>query len=109
MAEIVDVNVDGKIIHVEVEPVRRCGTEKISAKDKVTENVANMFEQAKSAITTVATSMVSTVKAMDKDVTPDEFNLGFAIKFTAEGKVVVAKASAEATLQVGLVYKSDKE
>jgi len=108
MDQIIDVDVDGKIIHIEVEPVRRSGSERTSVKGKVTKNVANMFEEAKSTITTVAANMVNTVNSMDKDITPDEFNLGFAIKFTAEGQAVVAKASVAATLQVSLTYKPGK-
>jgi hypothetical protein len=42
-------------------------------------------------------------------VTPDEFTLEFAIKFTAEGNALVAKASAEANLKITMKYVHVKQ
>jgi hypothetical protein len=109
MTEIIDVDVNGKTIFFEVDSTEEYGTERTSSKKKLTGEVANMFEQAKSTIMTIAESMVSTVRAIDKTITPDEFNLEFAIRFTAEGHVVIAKASAESSLKVGLKYINNKE
>ena len=50
-----------------------------------------------------------TVAELDERSAPDEYELEFAIKFTGEGNVFVAKVGAEANLKVTLRYARPKQ
>lgn len=106
MSEIIEAKVNGKTIYIETEFVP--GSEEVSAAKKTMGEVENAMTQARETIISVAESLFSSVKAIDQALTPDEFLLEFAIKFTAEGQVVVAKASAEAGIKVALTYRHNK-
>lgn len=106
MSKIIPFNVDGVEIFVEVE--QRYGSEETTSIDEIISNTRNAFEQVKDTITAIATSMIGTVRKMDKAIAPDEFNLEFSIKFNAEGNAVLAKIGTEANLQVSMSYKHDR-
>jgi len=71
---------------------------------KSLDEARDAFERARTTVTSVAKSMVEAVRELDRKVTPDEFTLEFAIKFTAEGNALVAKAAAEANLKITMKY-----
>jgi len=99
------MRVGGMDLLVETMPVT--GTEQTSGKlDKAQEAVADAFERAQSAIVAVAESTVRTIGQLgQRSVHPDEMQVTFGLKFSAQGNVVVAGASAEATLEVALTYR----
>jgi hypothetical protein len=103
MSQVVPLKVHGQEIFVEVE--QRYGSEETTSLGEVISQTRNAFEQARDTVTTIAANMIGAVREMDKALAPDEFNLEFAIKFTAEGNAVLAKAGAETNLQVTMVYK----
>lgn len=106
MSEIIEAKVNGKIIYIETELMP--GSEEVSAGRKALGEVENAMLQARDTIVGVAESLFSSVKAIDQALTPDEFLLEFAIKFTAEGQVVVAKSGAEAGIKVAMTYRHEK-
>jgi hypothetical protein len=103
MSQVVPLTVDGREILVEVE--QRYGSEETTSFGEVLENTRDAFEQARDMITAVAANMIGAIRAMDKALAPDEFNLEFAVKFNAEGNAVLAKAGAEANIQITMAYK----
>jgi hypothetical protein len=90
-----------------VETVPVAGTEPTSGKlDKAQEAVADAFDRAQSAIVAVAESTVRTIGQLgSRSVHPDEMQVTFGLKFSAQGNVIVAGASGEATLEVALTYR----
>ena len=99
------MRVGGMDLLVETMPV--AGTEQTSGKlDRAQEAVADAFERAQSAIVAVAESTVRTIGQLSKrSVHPDEMQVTFGLKFSAQGNVIVAGAAGEATLEVALTYR----
>jgi hypothetical protein len=90
---------------VETMPVT--GTEPTSGRlDKAQEAVADAFERAQAAIVAVAESTVATIGRLgERAARPDEMQVTFGLKFSAQGNVIVAGAAGEATLEVALTYR----
>jgi len=98
------MQVGGVELLVETTPV--AGTEQTSALDKAQAAVAEGFDRAQSAIVAVAESTVNTIGQLAKrSVRPDEVEVTFGLKFSAQGNVIVAGAAGEATLEVTLTYR----
>ena len=98
------MQVGGVELLVETTPV--AGTEQTSALDKAQAAVAEGFDRAQSAIVAVAESTVNTIGQLAKrSVRPDEVEVKFGLKFSAQGNVIVAGAAGEATLEVTLNYR----
>jgi Trypsin-co-occurring domain 1 len=89
-----------------VETTQVAGTEQTSALDKAQAAVAEGFDRAQAAIVAVAESTVHTIGQLAKSsVRPDEVEVTFGLKFSAQGNVIVAGAAGEATLEVTLTYR----
>ena len=103
------MRVGGMDLLVETAPV--AGTEQTSGKlDKAREAVSEAFERAQSAIVAVAESTVATIGQLgERSVHPDEMQVRFGLKFSAQGNVIVAGAAGEATLEVALTYRHAPE
>src|ERR1700677_1650773 len=101
------MRVGGAELLVETSPV--AGTEQTSVKlDKAQEAVTDAFHRAQSAIVAVAESTVSTIGSLaQRSVHPDEMEVRFGLKFSAQGNVIVAGAAGEATLEVTLTYRGN--
>jgi len=100
----VPMQVGGVELLVETTPV--VGTEQTSALDKAQAAVAEGFDRAQAAIVAVAESTVSTIGQLAKQsVRPDEVEVTFGLRFSAQGNVIVAGAAGEATLEVTLTYR----
>src|SRR5262245_31670769 len=100
----VPMQVGGVELLVETSPV--AGTEQTSTLDKAQTAVAEGFDRAQSAIVAVAESTVNTIGQLAKrSVRPDEVQVAFGLKFSAQGNVIVAGAAGEATLEVTLTYQ----
>ncbi len=94
-------------VQVLAETVPVAGSELTSGKaDKAAEHVLGAFERAQAAIVEVASSTVATVRdAAKRGARPDRMEVEFGVKFTVSGDVVIAGASAEASLLVRLTYE----
>jgi hypothetical protein len=93
-------------IELLVETTSVAGTEKTSALEKAQAAVTEGFDRAQSAIVAVAESTATTIGQLAKrSVRPDEVEVTFGLKFSAQGNVIVAGAAGEATLEVTLTYR----
>lgn len=98
------MRVGGVELLVETAPV--AGSEQTSALDRAQAAVAEGFDRAQAAIVAVADSAVSTIGQLaERSVRPDEVEVRFGLKFSAQGNVIVAGAAGEATLEVALTYR----
>jgi Trypsin-co-occurring domain 1 len=101
---VVAMNVGGTELRVETAPV--AGSEQTSALGRAQDAVAEAFGGAQAAIVAVAESTVSTIGQLGRRaVRPDEVEVKFGLKFSAQGNVIVAGAAGEATLEVKLTYR----
>jgi hypothetical protein len=93
-------------IEVLVETVPVPGSERTAGRlDEAGRRVVEAFDRAQEAIVEIATQLAGTVAAMgQRAVRPDHVEVQFGLSFTAQGGVVVAGASAEASLQVTVSY-----
>ncbi|GAB1340590.1 hypothetical protein ACE1SV_71800 [Streptomyces sp. E-15] len=95
-------------IELLVETVPVAGTQATSAASRVTDAVGqarDAFARAQSAIVEVATSTMQVIEeAGRRAARPDAMEVEFGLKFSANGNVIMAGASGEATLAVRLTY-----
>jgi hypothetical protein len=95
--------VEGVTLLVEVAAVG--GSENTSKLDSARDAVTGAFDRAQTAIVAIATSTVSTIGQLGQQaLSPESVEVKFGLKFAAEGSVIVAGASGEATLEVTLKY-----
>jgi Trypsin-co-occurring domain 1 len=106
-AQVVSVQIGGIEVLVETTPV--AGSEPTSAKlDRAHEAVAGAFDRVQTTIMAVAESTVGTISHLAKrSAHPDEMEVKFGLKFTAQGNVIMAGAAGEASLEVTMVYRRD--
>jgi hypothetical protein len=104
---VLPMRVGGMELLVEVSPV--AGTEPTSTRlDRAGEAVTEAFDRAQAAIAAVAASTVATIGQLGQHaVCPETVQVKFGLKFSAQGNVIVAGASGEATLEVSLTYRTD--
>lgn len=102
---LVPMRVEGVTLLVEASVTG--GSEKTSSRlDRAQDAVTDAFDRAQGAIVAVATSTVGTIGQLGRrSVRPDGVEVKFGLKFAAEGSVIVAGASGEATLEVTLSYR----
>ena len=102
---VIPLQVDGGELLVEVTSLP--GSEPTSARlDRAQDAVAQAFDRAQTAIVAVAVSTVGTIKQLgERAVRPEEMEVKFGLKFTAQGNVIVAGAAGEASLEVTLTYR----
>jgi hypothetical protein len=88
-----------------VEVSHALGTERTSSKlERAQDALGDAFDRAKSAIVAVGESTVDVIDRMSQKARPHQVEVKFGLKFSAQGNVVLAGASGEATLDVKLVY-----
>jgi hypothetical protein len=91
-----------------VETTQLPGTQQTAALGRAQAAVSEAFDRAQSAIVAIATSTVGTISRLGQHAAhPDEMTVVFGLKFSAQGNVIVAGATGEATLEVSLTYKRD--
>lgn len=72
---------------------------------KAAEAVVDAFDAAGAAIEAVAGKVAATVAALSaKAMAPEKVSVEFGLSFTASGGVIVAGASAQASLKVTVTY-----
>ena len=102
---LVPMQVEGVTLLVEASVTG--GSENTSSRlERAQDAVTDAFDRAQGAIVAVATSTVGTIgRLAGRSVHPDGVEVKFGLKFAAEGSVIVAGASGEATLEVTLSYQ----
>jgi hypothetical protein len=105
--QAIPLQLGGTEVLVEVTPV--VGSEPTSAKlDRAREAVADAFDKVQTTIVAIAESTVGTINHLAKrSAHPDEMEVKFGLKFSAQGNVIVAGAAGEASLEVTMTYRRD--
>lgn len=68
--------------------------------------VLDAFDRARDAVVAIATSTAEAIERLHgRAVHPEQIEVEFGLKFSAQGGVVVAGASGEATLVVKVTYQ----
>lgn len=107
VARVIPVRVGDIELAVETTPL--AGTEPTSKVGDAVEAVSDAFTRAQLAIVEVATSTLAVIEgAAARAARPDRLVVEFGLKFSAQGNVIVAGASGEATLKVALTYDANK-
>jgi len=92
-------------LDLEVEVVPVAGSEGTSAASRAAEGVVDAWEQAQRAIEEITVSVAGVIeRSAKRAVRPDHLEVAFGLKISAKGNVVVAGASAEASLSVKVTY-----
>lgn len=99
--------VDGQPVFIEVESGRttRGLDSPGSATTKALGGVTDALDSAKATILNVTHKMVSAIRNDEPNLAPDEFELQFNLKFTAEGQAIITKLGGEASLQIKMTYR----
>ncbi len=104
------IDINGNTIHVEAETTQMVGSQPTSGGiDRVLKEVPDTFAQAQRTVKNIAVGMVSTIREIHKNLAPEVFEIEIALKFTAEGNVVLTKIGGEAQILVHLTYRQTDE
>lgn len=88
-----------------VETAQVSGTEELSRIGDATQRVQDAFNRAQTAIVEVATSTARMIEETGRRAArPDALEVEFGLRFSAEGSLIVAGSTSEATLRVKLTY-----
>lgn len=97
-------------VELQVEVARPVGSEETGRGEMMRDAVTDAFGRAQDAIVAVAASTVDTITQLGKQsLRPEEVQVTFGLKFAANGSVIVAGVSSEATLEVALTYRAAAE
>lgn len=88
---------------VETTPV--AGSENTSSLPGPGGRIVDAFDRARDAVVEIASSVADAVRRMGRRaVRPERVEVEFGLKFSAQGTIVVAGASSEASLLVRITY-----
>lgn len=108
-ARVVSVPMQVGDIILQVEAVRASGSENTSTLSRSQEIVSDAFTRARGAILAIAQETVSTMAHLGAQASaPDDVEIKFGLKFAADGGVIFAGVSSEASLEVTLKYKASE-
>lgn len=94
-------------IEVQIEVVPLAGSEDTSKATRAAEGVLSAFDRVRETIVGVAVSLQDVISQAEGAArSPDQFEVVFGLKVSAEGGIIVAGVAGEASLQVKLVYES---
>ncbi|GIJ44636.1 hypothetical protein Val02_15220 [Virgisporangium aliadipatigenens] len=97
--------VDLNGVSVLVETTSIGGTEPTSGRNRRTERASDMFADAQTVIEEMAISALETGRRIcSRAGKPDQLEIQFGLKFATQGTIIVASASAEASLVVKIVF-----
>lgn len=97
-------------VDVLVETVRAAGTEQTSRLSDAAEGITDTFAKVRQTIVEMATTTAATIEeAAERGARPSTFAVEFGLKVAAQGQVLIAGVSGEATLRVTLTYSADAE
>ena len=90
-----------------VETTRLAGTEPTSRASTAADSVTSTFDDAQQTILELAAKTAATLeRARERSARPDRLTVEFGLRVSANGNVIIAGASAEATLRVTISYGS---
>ncbi|MFF3324033.1 CU044_2847 family protein [Streptomyces sp. NPDC002889] len=90
-----------------VEAVPQPGSEPTSRLQEAGQQVVEAFDHAQDAVVEIATSAAQAIgRLRERAVRPTAVEVEFGLKFSAQGNVIVAGASGEASLVVRMTYQA---
>lgn len=95
---------DGSSICVEVDEVPKAGEKLVSS--NVAQQAAQKFSEALDVLKPVAGALVDKLRSVE--TTPEEIQVEFALKLSAEFGAVVAKSQGEGSFKVTVTWKREK-
>jgi hypothetical protein len=100
---LLPVDLNGVSIFVEAAPIG--GTEPTSGRGRGVDRVSDMLSNAQTVIEEMAVSVMETGRRICSRATnPDQLEIQFGLKFAAQGSIIMASASTEASLVVKIVF-----
>lgn len=100
---VVPIRIGDIELLLETTPV--AGSEQTSGLDTARDKVIDAYERAQRAIVELAASTADTIGQLAaRAARPEKLEVEFGLKFSAQGNVIVAGASGDATLVVRLSY-----
>jgi hypothetical protein len=100
---LVAADIDGVPVLVEV--MSAPGTEQTASPVRPAERIHEMFVHAESVISKIAESAVRVGRQIARQAqSPNKVEVQFGLAFTAQGQIVIAKATVEASLSVKVTY-----
>ncbi|HEY7419900.1 MAG TPA: CU044_2847 family protein [Ktedonobacteraceae bacterium] len=110
VTEYLPIDINGDTIYVEVQPARRTGSQPTSGRiERVLIETHESFAQAQRTVKHIAAGMVTAIREIDHRLAPEEFEIDIALKFTAEGNVVLTKLGGEAQISIHMTYKHKEQ
>jgi Trypsin-co-occurring domain 1 len=104
------INVNGNTVYIEAEATQVVGSQPTSGGfDRVLKEAPDTFVRAQQTVKSIAVGMVSAIKEIHTKLAPEEFEIEIALKFTAEGNVVLTKLGGEAQIMIHLTYRQSEE
>ncbi|MDJ0346187.1 CU044_2847 family protein [Streptomyces sp. H10-C2] len=90
-----------------VETVAAAGSESTSRLQDAGGRVVDAFDHARDAIVEIASSTAEAIQRLgDRAIRPEQVEVEFGLKFSAQGNVVVAGTSGEASLVIKVMYQA---
>jgi hypothetical protein len=105
MKEIIEFELDGQPVYIEVEPTEGGGVRRIGRTEDGIAKAETRFADAIARIRPVADTLLHTFQEM---TAPDEIGFEFGIKFNAKAGAVFASVDSEATFKVSVKWKAGK-
>jgi hypothetical protein len=93
----------GGSVVVEIDPVP--GTSRVSRRDDLIEDAKGSFEAALANVREAAASALGTFQSMTRK--PDEVEIKFGVKLTAQAGAVIAKTGLDGNFEVKLKWVRD--
>ncbi|MFD8076228.1 CU044_2847 family protein [Streptomyces sp. NPDC059718] len=94
-------------VDVLVEAVATAGSEPTSRLQDAGQHVVDAFDRARDVVVEIASSTAEAVERLQhRAVRPEQLEVEFGLKFSAQGNVIVAGASGEASLVVKVTYQA---
>ncbi len=109
MSQILEVTVADKTLYFEVDDGQSFRSEKTNASKKGSNSFPDAFDRVIDTIDSISKELVNKIKKFDRDIAPDEFEIQFGVKLSAEAGAVVAKTAGESQISVKMTYKHKKD
>ena len=104
METVVEVEINGKTVYFE-QGGDETETEQVGGISDLGSRMVGTYEKVLDTIDTVILSTVQRIRAFDKKIAPDEFQMEFGVTLSGEYGAVVTKVAGEAQFVVTVTYK----
>ena len=74
----------------------------VASKGRVIQKTKEFLDNSFKQIITFSSNIVDSIKSLD--ITPDEFEVEFAVKFAADAGIIISTVSSEASIKIKLKW-----